>query len=253
MNHLRSQVHVADAQRELMQVNWRYMETLGKALSATARSLLGLVSPGIPEHLQGLSGVLKSGEEISSLAASQDPKVMTVANLLKLNCTSCHSGTHADGTPGMGDLFTKSWTEISAHCAQEGKNPYLCKSMNGMITAFGYLQSAESSKLTHFEMTEQAASEIVRILEDLKAKNYQHLPEALRMEALEAAREVQLLARSRNPGAFVKGTEIINACLKCHDSQMGPVDTASLSGVLRSRPAFVTSSLGSEANRLVRD
>lgn len=218
MSHLQAQIFVLDAQRELMQVNPAYTKAVGQTLTATARSVLRHMGPGLPEHRQALSSVASGGENLSALAEQRDPQMLVQANLLRVNCATCHQ-SRLNGNPSWKDLFGNDWTKIAATCATGGKNPYLCKSMYGMLSAYGYLYSGFRTNVQSLEMTAEAADEIIRILEDLKQKNFNHLPEELRQEALQAARETSQLARANNTAAFEKGYGIMNACTKCHDER----------------------------------
>ena len=223
MYHLRSQIFALDAQRELMQVNPDYMKAIGRSLSVTAKDILRRIGPGLPEHHQALSGVVRSGENLSDLAAKADPQMLVQANTIRMNCATCHN-SRLSGNPSWEDVFGNDWAKISVQCVMEGKNPYLCKSMNGMLSAYGYLYTGFRTDIQDFTMTAEAADEIVRILEDLKRKNFYHLPEELRSAALQLARETSSLARARNTAAFEKGYSIMNTCTKCHDEKFGPVD-----------------------------
>lgn len=225
MQHMKAQIHALDAQRELMQVNPSYLGNLGRTLSETAHELVRKFGPSIPEHLRGLNGVDRLGQDLASKAAKNDSDMMRVANTIRMNCATCHTADAGNShQPRWDQVFGSDWGKIATHCSEAGQNPYLCRSMNGMLSAYGYLLTSYQFNARDFGMTSQASREIIRILEDVQAKNFTHLPEDLRKEALAAAKEVNLLASARDPMAFEKGVGVVNACLKCHEQEFGPSD-----------------------------
>jgi hypothetical protein len=96
--------------------------------------------------------------------------------------------------------------------------------MNGMLSAYGYLQTAFDAKMLDFAMTRQAADEVTRILVDLKEKGFSHLPEDLRGQAEAEARHISQMAYDRDPAVFERAAKITNACQQCHQRTNGPQD-----------------------------
>ncbi len=221
MNHLRAQIHALDGQRELMQMNPSFYTAIGKSLSTTADTILHLLGPGLPEHQQGLAGVKQLGDEIASNATKNDVSMAVNANLVRSKCATCHATANPAGGVKWDDIFKTDWTQISMRCSDFGRNPYLCKSMNGMLSSYGYLLTGYNADMKNYEMTEQAANEVVRILTDIKAKNFRHLPEPLRLQAESAAREVATLAAQRDPAVFERSLSVANACMQCHQATRG--------------------------------
>ena len=216
MRYLRAQINALDAQRELMQINASYMDVLGRSLSKTAEDVLMDIGPGIPEHQMGLSGVSRLGLEISKLAKNNDVEMLVRANEVRNQCATCHTEANPPGGVDWDHIFRSDWNHTVLHCNTQARSPYLCRSMNGMLSAYGTLLTAYEAEIENFEMVEYSATEIVRILKDLKAKNFRHLPENLRMKAEKDAADLLQLAVDRNPDAFQKAPGITAACTQCH-------------------------------------
>jgi len=238
MAHLRAQINAMDAQRELMQINLPYMEALGTNLSATAEDVLNNIGPGIPEHQMGLSGVSRLGTQIADLASKNNVDLLVKANSVRNQCVACHGDTNPPGGVDWDSIFRSDWNHITDRCNGNNKNPYLCKSMNGMLSAYGSLLTASNAEIQNFEMTRYAADEIVRILVDLKTKNFHHLSSALRDEAEADARELSHLAAQRNPVAFEKILTVTNACTKCHERNLSEGDSFSMKFSLGAKPVI---------------
>jgi hypothetical protein len=224
MRHMRASINALDSQRELMQVNPTFFASLGLVLRETVEKIRLEYGLGIPEHLMGLTGVERLGGALATQAASNDIEMLKTANSIRMQCASCHASTSVGGGVDWENIFNYDWDEIAKHCNRPESNPYLCRSMNGMLSAYGYLITANQSQMLNFAMTRQSADEIVRILVDLKAKGFYHLPEDLRDQAEAEAREVSQMAADRSPEVFERASRITNACQQCHDRRGGPED-----------------------------
>ena len=222
MRHLRASINVLDAQRELMQINPNFYTAMGLSLSSAAAKARMDYGYGIPEHITGLSRVEQMSIDMANQALTGDLNMVKTANVIRFQCATCHAQN--SGTAGNVDwdnIFKYDWEEIAKHCNGEQHNPYLCRSMNGMLSAYGYLLTAYDADLTNFAMTREAADEIVRILTDIKVKGFDHLPEDLRLIAENEAREVSQMARDQNPDVFERASKITNACQQCHARASG--------------------------------
>lgn len=217
MNSLRAQIHALDAQRELMQSNSAYIEALGRSLNQTALDTLKMMGPGIPEHRTGLAKVAKMGEDMAYMAVKNDPRMMTLANQVRINCATCHSNPNPPNGVDWDTIFSSDWTKISEYCNSIGKNPYFCKSMNGMLSAFSYHLTSYNANIRDFAMTQQASQEIARILVDIKEKNFPHLQPKAWDDAQAAAIEVAQLAADKNPMVFEKAYVLNQRCTECHN------------------------------------
>ncbi|MCB0349999.1 MAG: hypothetical protein KDD38_02375 [Bdellovibrionales bacterium] len=225
MNNLRAQIHALDAQRELMQVNPSYYEAFGHSLARSARGILKIIQPGIPEHFMGLSEVARQGNELAKTAIQDDASGMVVtANLIKNNCATCHSGRSSANGNSWDRIFKNDWSVISKRCNEPGRNPYLCKSMNGILSAYSVQGTAPNAKIQDYEMTQKTSEEIGRILVDLKDKNFKHFDSKIRDAAEATAAEVALLASQKNPLAFERSKDLLSTCAQCHQVTSGTGD-----------------------------
>jgi hypothetical protein len=216
MRHMRASINALDAQRELMQVNPSFFAALGAALRQTAAKVRTEYGIGIPEHLMGISGVERLGEELAIEAVDNNIDMLKTANQIRNQCASCHASGNSAGGVDWDQIFNYDWNEITQHCNKGERNPYLCRSMNGMLSAYGYLMTAHDANMPNFSMTQQAADEITRILVDIQVKGFNHLPEDLRDAAEAEARMISKMAADKNPEVFERATQITNACQKCH-------------------------------------
>jgi len=223
MRHMRASINALDAQRELMQVNPSYFEAMGAVLIMTVNKVQKEYGLGIPEHFMGLSGVEKLSIQLTKEASDRNVDMLKTANLIRNECATCHSTTNTNGSIDWDKIFNYDWNAIAEHCNNSDHNPYLCRSMNGMLSAYGYILTAQEANLPNFAMTQQTADEVVRILVDLKVKKFNHLPEDLRNQAESAAREVSQMAAELNPNVFERATHMTAACQQCHaQTRRGP-------------------------------
>lgn len=216
MRTLRAQINLFDAQKELMQINFPYLAAVGTSLNSNANEILKILGPGLPEHQMGISGAAQLGSEIAELASKEDVLALNKANLVRNNCATCHASENPPGGVNWDQLFQYDWSSIVVGCNSADKNPYLCRSMNGLLSAYGYLLASKEAHIEDFEMTGQVANELVRILVDIKTKNFNHLPEDIRSKAEKDSRELASLAQDRNPSVFEKAPGVIKACQECH-------------------------------------
>lgn len=219
MQHLRSQINAVDAQRELLQVNFAYLQSLGKNIGIVARDVHTKIQMDTPAHRDGIKNIAFGAEDLARLAEKNDPNALVVANLLRARCVSCHSSEAPASGIVWDKVFKNDWEHISKRCNQVGRNPFLCKNMNGMLSAYGYFITANKAGEQNYELTAQVAGEIVRILKELKDKGVMHMSEGFRAEAELAANEIQVLALAKDPSVFDKVQELPNACMSCHDSR----------------------------------
>jgi len=216
MINLRTQIFALETQAELMQVNPGRMQAVARGLQQAAREALQLVGPGLPEHRQGLSGVILMSEQLEQFASKNDGQMMVLANNMRTNCATCHAQAQPPGDIGWNDIFKNDWSQISKHCRQPNKNPYLCKSMHALLATQAYNHTAYEGHVENYEMTLSTANEIIRILTDLKDKGFNHLPEDKRQQTLAAANEVIKMSENKDRRVFEKARDIMVTCKSCH-------------------------------------
>lgn len=228
MGHLRATINVFDQQREMNLANYQYLGILGESLKNNSNLLVKAAPPELSNHKQALQNLAQMGQQISDLSKAKDASVFAVANNAGSVCLSCH--TSSSPTPGgnsWNEVFKVDWRRITQDCSQPGRNPYLCKSMNGMLTSYNHLTTAYKADIRDFTVTAGVAGEVVRILKDLKTNNFVHMSENFRSAAQTSAEEVITLAQTENPNAFVKAVQLTTSCTQCH-----------VSGTSAIRPAF---------------
>lgn len=221
MTTLRSQIFALEAQREIMQVNPSFIAALGKGLSETARQALQLLGPDLPEHRQGLASLALMADDMAYKASKGDGDMMSYANTMRTNCATCHTSRNPPGDFGWDDIFNSRWEDVSKHCRQPGKNPYLCKSMYTMLSTQTYNHMALQAHIEDYDLTREVAIELLRVITDLEERGFRHLPADKRQEAQEYAREIIEMADAKNTQVFVKARNFVNACNTCHASREG--------------------------------
>lgn len=218
MQNMRATVNLLDAQRELMQVNYPYFASISGALVENVENIIQKIKMNRPEHVDGLKGVEKYAQEMGAFAQNQDPQTLVAANLVRTQCMNCHSATAPASGINWDEVFKHDWDSTVKRCNLPGRNPYVCKSMNGMLTAYGYILTSYNAGIQDFAMTEKTASEIVRILTDLKNNNLLHFAEAYRNDAELEAREIVKAAQAKDPDVFGRAVYLPQLCMKCHDN-----------------------------------
>lgn len=243
MRIIRSQVNMLEGQRDLMQVNYKYLYSVANDMNVLATDLMdNHNSSGI---LNGLVNVTETLKPILKYSKLEDSRALVAINQVHGKCTTCH----AKEKPLSGykwDVIAKtSWGSINLKCNEEQvgirvkndggfdtvieakkrwpkklKNPYRCKSMHGMFGNYEYLFTTYSAGYTNFDMVENVAREILRISTDLKDKKMVHQgANDLLAFVMKRSKEVIKLAQEKNPEATLKGIEVVKSCSNCHNSE----------------------------------
>jgi hypothetical protein len=216
MKHLRATVNALDSQTELMQVNYELLGSLAISLENNTRYLADLVPQEMLSHKEGLKRINALAKDFRLLAADKDAEALVTANMVKGQCLNCHTSANPTGGIPWNDVFGFSWDKIAKECGRVGRNPYLCRSMNAMMTDYNHILTGYAAKIEDFELTASIAGEIARVLKDLKAKGFNHLGEANRLEAEVSAQNVVTLAKAHDATVFEKARALNTTCSKCH-------------------------------------
>lgn len=214
MRYLRSQVMALGEQRELMQVNYPYVGNIAQEINTITQNLAN--SQLIGDHAEGIRAVMTQAQTLGQYANNQDPMALTVANTIQKKCATCHSQVSATSGIGWDQIFKNDWEAISKNCNKEGRTPYLCKSMNGMMSAYSGIFAASQLGRQNFETLRLSAMEIARIAGDLKEKKMMHGSDIMVGEVHFRAEETIQLAAQGRPEAFEKGLLITQSCMQCH-------------------------------------
>jgi cytochrome c553 len=228
MIYLRSQMLALGEQRELMQVNYPYLSSIGKEIHDVTgylfqNSLVGTV------HAEGIETIRTHSLSLVELANAEDPLALASANSIQKTCANCHSqnGTSSSGL-GWNQIFKNDWDQIVKNCSREGRTPYLCRSMNGMMTAYAGIFAQSQLGRKNAEALRLSAKEIARISADLIEKKLLHGSEEILEDVRRKAAEVAQLSGENNDAAFAKGMLITQSCMGCHsqvvtdNSRSGP-------------------------------
>lgn len=217
MKHLRASINVFDQQREMTLVNYDYLTQLSSGLRANAERLLQIAPPELENHKAALGSLVQMGAEIQTMATGRNSDVFSVTNRLGAQCLACHDSSGGSGvSSGWNDVFRMNWSKVSQTCSAVGRNPYLCKSMNGMLTSYQHLQTAFVARIENFPVTASVSQEVLRILKDLKVHNFVHFAETDRARTESIAQELIVLAKAQDPSVFGKALRLTNSCNQCH-------------------------------------
>lgn len=216
MKHLRSQILVLGAQRDLLQVNYPYLQGTAAEISAVANRVKDKIINNDPNHAVGLVGVENLATELQGLASNKDTQAFVVSNNIQKQCANCHSKENPASDIRWDDIFKNDWSVFYAKCNQEDRNPYTCKSMHGMLSTISTFFTANQLALQNFEVTKMGALEIERISQDLATKHFVHGGEVALSLINHEAKQVAELADQKNPEAFGKAVAITQVCMQCH-------------------------------------
>jgi hypothetical protein len=218
MKHLRATVNTLDSQRELMQADYSFLSLMGTSMKDNTTVLLTIVPAKVADHSVGIQSIRQMAIELEKLAKDKNPDALVTANQIRGQCLNCHNSSNPGVSAGAwNDVFRFDWVTVSKNCSLEGRNPYLCKSMNAMMTDYNHILTAYIAGVKDYAVTGAVALEVVRVLQDLKAKNFLHLGEANRQEAEARASEIADLAKAQDPLTFEKARDLTVTCMKCHE------------------------------------
>lgn len=206
MKHVGNLLALFEAQRELVQTNFPYLEAIGRDLARSSAQLLQSSSRNHPPAL--LNEVRGLALQFADEARAQDVGLFKTGNRIHTRCQECHTSP----TPGS----APAWDNISQTCNAPFRNPYLCRSMHAMVTYLHYLQSAQENEDQDYDLLEPATKEFVRIAQDLRLKKARHGKEGV-LERLEnEGAAIALAAVQHDPAAFRKGVALRAVCEECH-------------------------------------
>jgi hypothetical protein len=213
MKSLASQIEILDAQRDLMQVNFPLLQSIGGEVQTVVKAVRE-VNPG--PHMNALASVDWVANQLASEAERGDVKALSSANKLKNHCLACHSPTNPISGIRWQEISAHSWDSIVADCHSRAANPYLCKSMHGMRSVLRYYMDGYNSGVQTFVMMKETAREIKRIATDLIEKGFFHGSTDDLEKVKISAEELLAMANAQDPMTFPKASGMSESCLKCH-------------------------------------
>lgn len=216
MKHLRSQILVLGAERDLMQINYNLLDQVGQEIVSGAGRALNNISLSDENHAGGLIGVQAIAMDLREQAKNKSGEALITANKIQQQCATCHSSAQSTSGHSWDDIFKSDWSVFYKKCNSPERNPYRCKSMHGMFSYYSGFFTAQQLGIKNYELTELEAKRITSIAADLRANNLVHgLEDLIGKTAIDAA-EVAQLAAQKNPEAFDRALALTQTCMKCH-------------------------------------
>lgn len=216
MKNIRSHIMMLESQRDLMLLNYKYLQAVSFSLSSTAAATTKILPEDLRNHSQALMAISDKALSISQDASGQDPQVFVRANSLRTNCAACHTNDNPVSGHKWNEIFALDWNKIIEKCNSENHNPFLCKQMHGMISNYSYIFSAYQAGITDYSMLETAAAEIQRISKLLLDNGFLHINKEIIQDVNRRSSEVMELAQERNPQTMAKAYAITETCSQCH-------------------------------------
>ncbi len=220
MVHLKSHVKLLDAQRDLIQVNYPFLESLGSGASQVVERLFKM-SEEKGAHLESLLLVKEQADSLAQQAHEQSPEALVTANQIRKQCLNCHAAENPSSGREWKEITKNGWEHILARCndVNTPRNPYACKSMFGLLSVVELFESAEIGKSQDFATVQFAAEEIVRISSDLISKGMLHDASTgggnlylVRQQG----QEIKEAAERKDPMVFEQVKNVVQSCQTCH-------------------------------------
>ncbi|MGZ5279911.1 MAG: hypothetical protein ACXWC9_08215 [Pseudobdellovibrionaceae bacterium] len=230
MRYMKASINVLDGQREMVRINYPYLAAVGSTMKDNVISIMNIIDLSEEDHLLSLKKIKEEVTELEVLAKNENIKASLIANNVRKNCVACHSGERPESGVSWGDVFYYDWEKVSSDCNSGGGNPYICRSMNGLLTAYSHILTEMKTGVTDFEVLRLDSLEIVRIFSELKKANALHMNPQLAAKAELEAREIADLADKKDPVVFEKAVNLSTACTTCHtefgrrDNVIGPIN-----------------------------
>lgn len=217
MRHMKSQILGLGAQRDLMQINYPLLKEIAEEIKFVTTNVKDKVQLDDPSHIGGLVALQGMSEELIRQANAKSTEALMVANRIQTQCASCHAKENPASGYNWGKIFKNDWPQFYTKCNEFDRNPYRCKSMHGMFSAYSNFFTATQMGRENFLLAKLNALEIARIASDLKEKGIFHEGGlALITEVNQKAVEVAKLANNNDPETFTKAIAITESCMQCH-------------------------------------
>lgn len=217
MKHMRATVQLLDAQRAMMNTDYDFFGALALSLKENTSRLAEIAPTVLQDHKVGLQNLNLMSQQMEIYSKVKNPELFVVSNNLRLQCLNCHSSGNPNSQTVWNDVFSMSWDKISKDCSENGRNPFICKSMNEMGSNYNHLFTAYLAQVQNYSITEAVAGQILKVLNRLKTMNFKYIGEDNRLNAEKATQEIIQLAQAKDPKAFEKARDLTNACMKCHN------------------------------------
>lgn len=214
MKYVRSLLNILESQPDLMQNNFQLIERGSRDMTQTLNSIL--VRNSTNSHLQFFQELRNKTLLLASQAQKHSLDVHKSIVTLKETCQKCHASASENTSVKWDEIASGSWTKQVEICLSQGRNPYLCRNMLGVLTGINYFLASQDSARTSYEMSFEVAKEIYRISENLESLSAHHEGEAGFGAIKLQAWELMTMAQEKKPDLFQKVRETQQICLKCH-------------------------------------
>jgi hypothetical protein len=214
MKHIRSLLNVMEAQSDLMQSNFKLLETSALDMDRVVTSML--VRHSFNTHMSYAQDVRAKAQLIASESHNASINAFQLVRELRESCQTCHAAELPPSGHKWEEISAGHWNKLTANCSAVGRNPYVCRSMFAMLVSLNYFNTSRDSGFQNFQMISELGSEIVRVANDLDVKKAVHTPELAFNEIKMRALELVVLANSEDPAVFEKSQEMQLTCLRCH-------------------------------------
>lgn len=224
MKHLGTSINAIESQAVLMRLDPGYLSGMAISINETTRLLAPIIPQNVATHKESFFRLNQLSLQLEQESRQSNPEMFVTANRISQTCMSCHSSSHPQSNMNWNQLLGYSWSRIVADCNGAGKNPYLCKTMNAIAANYNHIVTASIARIENYSVTITNVREILRLLQDLGAKKFDHMGDTNRIKAENDAKEVIQLAMQKNPLAFSKANNLNKACMQCHNqvSSTGP-------------------------------
>jgi hypothetical protein len=214
MKTLRTQVHLLDTQRELMQVRFDVLLSIGSDIDVLTQKILTSSRPD--DHLEALSLVQQSAKDLTLFAQDRSIQTLNVANALKTQCLKCHGGDQPSSGIHWGEISRQSWEQITPRCNTAGRNPWTCRNMHALGGALAYFEAAQLAGHRRFEATESQLEEMLRVSELLSEHEAVHGGSVVLRDLSQNLTILLTQARERKTEVYAGISHLAETCQRCH-------------------------------------
>ncbi|MGZ5279943.1 MAG: hypothetical protein ACXWC9_08375 [Pseudobdellovibrionaceae bacterium] len=213
---MKASINVLDGQREMVQVNYPYLAAIGMTMKDNLAAIINVIDISQEGHLDSLLAIRADVAEFEILARNENIKAVLVANNIRQKCIACHATQQPQSGVQWEDVFHYDWEKVAMDCNRNGANPFICRNMNGLLTAYSHILKQMITGLSDFEVLRQNALEIVRLFSEMKKANALHMSPELTEKAAQEAQEIAILAENKDSRVEERATNLAQTCTSCH-------------------------------------
>ena len=217
MKQMRSGVVLLESQREMLQVNYAWLQVIGTELEQVATAILRKMSSD--QHMGVLNNVKDLARRIAMESERKAPEALSLANQMRFQCMACHAPTgNPPGSDPSWDLVfgEYNWDKVIEKCNAFGRNPYLCRSMNALMSAYQYIERSHISGTHNFEGARHATLEIQRLASDLRVRGMLHGSETVLKSVESDAIQLAKAFSEKDLTAYDRAKSLMSSCAQCH-------------------------------------